>query len=70
MTTRVTFEHKSLLGSGQHAITSPEIKGFCIVADSREDAERRAIDMLALIQSQGLTPYGKLTAIEYESEAA
>ena len=73
MPNRVTFEHKLLTGSGQHVITSPEIRGFCIVGapgDSRSDVERQAIEMLALIQSQGLAPRGNLAAIEYEAEAA
>ncbi len=54
MPDRITFEHK-VLTSGQHAITSPDIKGFCVVGapgDTVSDVEQQAFDVLRLLQKR------------------
>ncbi len=68
MPRKVRFEHKVLSETGQHVITSPDIKGFCIVAETYLQAERDAFDMLALLHSQGLgAAPGRLASIEFEA---
>ncbi len=47
------LEH-SVLPSGQHAITSPDVKGFCIVRDTESDARRAAVDMVATLREMEL----------------
>lgn len=64
MPSSVRFDHDMLIETGQHVITSPDIKGFCIVGaigGSAEHVEREALDMLALIVRMGL-PFEKVSA--------
>ena len=48
---RIRFEHR-LLDGRHHVITSPDLKGFHVSADSREQAEREALAVLALIRER------------------
>ena len=67
MTTRVRFEHTYLKAAGLHRITSPDIKGFCITADTYDQAERETMAMLSLINGQGLLHApGRLAAVDFE----
>ena len=54
MTQRVRFTHQEL-SSGQHAILSPDIKGFCVIGapgESRWDVEAQAFECLTLLQKR------------------
>ena len=56
------------LASGQHAITSPDIKGFCIVGAPGESAfevERQAVDALMLLRQHEAGPSRGIAAIEF-----
>lgn len=69
MTQRVRFTHREL-SSGQHAILSPDIKGFCVVGapgDSRWDVERQALECLTLLQQRDDTIPRGLPAVEAEA---
>ena len=49
MPMRIRFEHQTL-SPGQHAVTSPDVKGFCIVAATPKEAIDQAVEMLILIR--------------------
>ena len=54
MTQRVRFEHK-VLTSGQHAILSPDVLGFCVVGapgESRWEVESHAWDARKILQAR------------------
>ena len=59
MPTRVRLDHDVMTDTGLHVITSPDIKGFCIVAETSEKAERDASDMLALIRAKEFGPFSR-----------
>ena len=62
--------HTPYLSSGQHAILSPDIKGFCVVGapgDSRWDVERQALECLILLQQHDDTLPRGLPAVEAEA---
>lgn len=69
MAQRVRFTHK-LLSSGQHAILSPDLKGFCVVGtpgETRWDVEKQALDVLIVLQERdGGIPRG-LPALDLEN---
>ncbi len=70
MPNRITFEHK-VLTSGQHAITSPDIKGFCVVGapdDTLSNVERQAIEAVSLLRNRSAGAVReRVVAIEYEA---
>ena len=67
MTNRIRFLHKEL-DSGQHSITSPDLKGFCIVAATETEAVKQAIDMLEVIRSRrGNANHERVVAVEFEA---
>ena len=66
MTNRIRFTHKEL-SSGQHAITSPDIKGFCIVAATSQEALQQAIAMLSVIRKRETGSAEEIvSAVEFE----
>ncbi len=67
MTNRIRFKYEEL-ASGQCAITSPDLKGFCVVAATPQDALDEALEMLAVIRGRqaGAAPE-RITAVEYEA---
>lgn len=67
MPSRVRFEHQTLT-SGQHAVTSPDITGFCVVAATSEDAVEQAMGMLMLMRRHDVGTAGeRIAAIEFEA---
>lgn len=47
------FEHR-ILSSGEHCVTSPDVKGLCAVAGTEAEARRGAAALLAQFQRLGL----------------
>ena len=47
------FQHR-ILSSGEHCVTSPDIKGLCAVAGNEADARREAIALAALFRELGV----------------
>ena len=47
------FEHR-ILSSGEHCVTSPDVKGLCAVAATEAEARRGAVALLAEFQRLGL----------------
>ena len=45
----IRFNHKVLGDRRFHVITSPDLPGLHVTADSREQAEREAVDVVAMI---------------------
>ena len=67
MPDRIRFEHQTL-ASGQHAVTSPDIRGFCIVAATPEQAVDQAMEMLMVMRRRdGDDPHGRIAAVEFEA---
>ncbi len=67
MSSRIRFEHQTLT-SGQHAVTSPDITGFCVVAATPEDAVEQAKEMLMLMRRRDIgTSRERIAAIAFEA---
>ena len=69
MSSRVRFTHE-VLTSGQHAILSPDIKGFCVVGaigESQWQVEDQAWDVLKLLQQKDETLPRGLPIVEREA---
>ena len=67
MPMRIRFEHQTL-SSGQHAVTSPDVKGFCIVAATPEGAIGQAVEMLILIwRRRAGVVQERIAAVEFEA---
>jgi hypothetical protein len=66
---RIRLEHKTLADGRFHVVTSPDLKGFHVSAATREEAEREAFAMLALIRRErGASDVP--VAVEYSDECA
>lgn len=67
MPDRIRFEHQTL-ATGQHAVTSPDIKGFCIVAATPEQAVDQAMEMLMVMRRRnGGDARRRIAAVEFEA---
>ena len=68
MLTEVRFEHAFIPELNRFQITSPDIKGFYITGSTREEAEREALAMVALIRSrQAGSEDRKLASVSFEA---
>lgn len=68
MPSMVRLEHGFIQELGLYQITSPDIKGFYITAQTKDEAEREALNMLALIRFRsGGSSDHKLTSITFEA---
>ncbi len=65
----IRLVHNMMSDTGLHVITSPDIKGFCIVGETHEEAETEARHALDAIRRNELGPFTK-RAIEIEAKAA
>lgn len=47
------FDHR-ILASGEHCVTSPDVKGLCAIAGTEVDARHEAGELLALFKRRGI----------------
>ncbi len=54
-----------VLSSGEHSITSPDVKGLCAVADTEADARVEAYALLAKLNSLGVRAAARAPRVKH-----
>ena len=60
------YEHR-ILSSGEHCVTSPDVRGLCAIAATEAEARRGAVALLAQFQRFGLPLHPRAGAPKHEA---